>query len=692
MPYTFDPIPVGSVVLDSSTGNYYTDLGAGPGPLFPAPLLINLAAGFWVLYTDTPQTLNGRAIQLQALGDNGWYAIDIERNESDLPYTYITTIGLTINALRFRYTLENGCVYYSGDGATEPPIVPPAVCDVIPDFSVNGVVDVNELGLVAAGRWFIATNQFDITNAWSDHIGEITDTSASQTGTFTPVPDYGVVYDLGTTVYWWQTPNGPSPLFAPVTLTAGIGDYTLTSDWPDQSAAGTRSVIVEVEVDGNWQLFWSGYEFDLPQTIPFLGDITGVRIAYVYPDGCIYTVTGTLVADVPVEVDFTCDQIDYYTYRYSTYDAFLFTAPPGQTVTLTFAQGEMENSVECPVVIRGWSGTDTSGTSIPGLTNNFPNLNGVSGTSTGQYLYLEVDPACPMPDNLQTWLFGVQCAATGLPPGASAASTTDCGDYSFTVDVDIYDLGDSTTVGLSYSIDGDTPTVVPIDTPDIYTIGPFAVGAEVTIIIEHESDPLSNLMLGVFTDDGSCPILADPCAPEGAFKINGIGDLSDLPANPGLSGYAFLILSDVDNLGPSLGYQVGDLLGWNVSTSEWEIDSYQPGLWFTDNTIFVYSTGPGIQPYEGFPAAELTATGNNPNNFTLYLPAITAQNIPLNQNVALEVRLGNGPWQQVWTGTQQQLATPLPINVFPPFTVARMVYNYNECGYVAGVNIQLETD
>jgi len=403
MAWTYTTPPEGSVILASLTSTYYTNIGSGPGLLFPAPvitLVSALPALTYSLDSASPQTASNRTIQLQGFGPNGWYDLAAPTNEALLPVN-VNLAGLNFTGIRLKYTLADGCVYYSQDGSVVPPV---DVCDLVAAYSVEMVVDASQQGILPAGTYLIGSNQFGLSNEWADQVGSI----VNPDGSFTPLTsETQYIYDLQTTVFWNFVGGQVGPVFPPLTLTQGVGTYTITSDYAQHSASGNNNVVVEGEIDGLWQVIWMGLEYDFPQTIPITGVITQTRATYILPGPCQYVVDGTMVNPDTIDYNFDCTQINYLQYRYveaieAPYRSLLFTAPIGETVQLTFIAGEMaETGSGCEVVLRGYSGADDTGDPIPSLTGNFPSLVGVTGQSTTNQLYLEIESTCDMDPDLQ---------------------------------------------------------------------------------------------------------------------------------------------------------------------------------------------------------------------------------------------------------------------------------------------------
>lgn len=119
MPWNETIVGIGDTV--SVGGTLWTNLGNGPGHLFPAPdLVLTGPNATYSVNSAYPQTTSGRSFVLQGLGPNGWYALTPTKNENDLPFS-VNLTGLQFTDVRAMYTLENGCEYASAPAPTTPP-------------------------------------------------------------------------------------------------------------------------------------------------------------------------------------------------------------------------------------------------------------------------------------------------------------------------------------------------------------------------------------------------------------------------------------------------------------------------------------------------------------------------------------------------------------------------------------------
>lgn len=679
--YTYAAVPTNSIVFASETGLYYTNLGSGPGLLFPNPVLTQVLGAFWAVTTNSPQTEDGRQIQLQGLGPNGWYNLTAPYAEGS-PYPTVNLTGLVFTDVRFKYILANGCEDYSGNGTFIPPVVPPLPCTITPDFSVSMAVDANQQGLTGDGYFFIAKDQYGMGNEWAANVGSIV-TVIAGLYTYSPVAELQTVYAIDTLLYWRIIGGQPAPLFPSLTATqtASPTGYFLESDWINASAAGDRFMIVEALISSVWTIVWNGYEYDLPQQLPDLGPFDDLRVTYLI-NGCAYEVPGTAVTPDILTVETDCAVNEYLFYRYRSAvegnTSWLFhTTSPGETLTLLFIAG----GIDPAAVITIYDGQNNSAPPlmfISGVTD----LATITVASTQEYMYMEVsDGATGMTPDMATWWWQVGCTSGATSPTATVNVTEKCDEYQICLSVDVTSLGDSPTINIEYSVDGGVPAVIS----DIDTLGPVSLGcfdylSTVVVTLIYPDYPLANVVLGAFTGSGACE---NPCAPEGASKIDQAGDLADLPTPPPLDPWRYLVVSDVDGLDTFL---VGEVLEYNAGV--WSVDTSLPGVYSTDIPLQYWQTaGAGVQPYPLLPYFFLNPTGNSPNNFALSCPDVAAFAIPTNQPFSLQVRLGNGPWTEVHTGTLQQVIVPNLIPITTPFTSARVVLNYLTCGIVTGVQL-----
>lgn len=98
-------------------------------------------------------------------------------------------------------------------------------------------------------------------------------------------------------------------------------------------------------------------------------------------------------------------------------------------MTLTFVSGSID---EIGDVVRIYDGTDDRGTLL--ASSSVSDLTGITGTSTGPSIYMEVvsDGSNSCQDGNQTsWVVEIECTPGCTDPDGSVTVTTDCPNYQF---------------------------------------------------------------------------------------------------------------------------------------------------------------------------------------------------------------------------------------------------------------------
>lgn len=129
----------------------------------------------------------------------------------------------------------------------------------------------------------------------------------------------------------------------------------------------------------------------------------------------------------------------------------------------------------------------------------------VSWTAGDYYFYI---------DNFET--AQVNCTF----PEATVNVVEDCVNGTFTINVDVTDLGDATSLTLTN--DAGAPSV-PVTSTGVIPFGPVPVGTVVNLALEHDGDSDCNLDLGTFKD--TCPPINDECS--GAISLDVNPDLNN---------------------------------------------------------------------------------------------------------------------------------------------------------------------
>lgn len=426
-----------------------------------------------------------------------------------------------------------------------------------------------------------------------------------------------------------------------------------------------------------------------------IGDVIGVDATYAFtpsPGDVLYLSNGGgsywIVGDTPGEITLAAYQGVAQTFSFQTLQqglhTWLFTAPVGQQVLLSFWEGGMPITT----IIRLWSNTSATPPYIDG--GSYPTLPPAAFVSSGNNMFMEAEVGAF--GSGTPWVFSVQCVPANFFPSGGVASIDDCINLKFSISGEITDVGDSDggLVDVQYVYDGQVFTISGIGLADpFFTIGPFPYDAQVQVYIRHRNNPACDVFLGTFTNQGTCEIPDNPCLPEALLKVDYQGDLSELPPtpdNPAISN-TFYVVSDNTDIGT---FAPGDVLAWNVPNQEWEY------LLTVPEGAFIYG---GEQTVIGM-VGQFTVYGNGPSGpYNAFAPILVSPNpyavseadawririaevgdglVTTDRPVALQV-LSGGEWVQVWTGTEQQLGPVNLIEIPIPFTLTRAVYNYDTC-------------
>jgi hypothetical protein len=438
-----------------------------------------------------------------------------------------------------------------------------------------------------------------------------------------------------------------------------------------------------------------------------IGDIIDVDATYVStpPPGTVlylsngggaYYIVGTQPGEIILSPYQGVGQVYMFTQQPSSLQTWTFTSDdPAGTVTIEFIQGTMDANN----VIRVFDGTNDSGTSLG--SGNFPDLSNNMYTSLSPSIYMEAESDSDPTDTQTPWIFIVKCTSGFVQPSASALPSDNCVDYNFSIDIDIFDVGDSAggVVNIQYVVDGVVTTVAGVGT-GITTIGPFDYDDTVQVYIRNLTDPSADLWLGLFQSGGSCSVPPNPCLPDSTFKVDIVGDLSELPTpppNPMISE-VFYVLSDNTNIGT---FEVASILAWDIMSQSWGLLFVAPDGSFiygpmtvvagTIEQATIFGNGPG-GPYLAFAPI---LVGINPDvtgitdNFRIKIDVVENGQVTTDRPVKLQV-FSDGAWVDVWFGTEQMLNQWTPIGVTIPFTLTRSVYNYDTCAVEAAYIIDIQ--
>jgi subtilisin-like proprotein convertase family protein len=304
----------------------------------------------------------------------------------------------------------------------------------------------------------------------------------------------------------------PSATLSAVDQNCGAGTFTLDVDVT--STGSTPSVNIVYTVNGGTPVTVNAGVgvSTIPAAGSFAqGDVIDVEVR-TDDNGCVVEL-GEFTDNCPIQLVCGTTLPVNYCYKNNETKTWTFTTViPSETVTLTFVSGTID---EVGDVVRIYDGTDNSGTLL--ASSSVSNLAGLTATSTGQSIYMEVisDASNSCQDAGQTsWLFEVECTAGCTDPDGTVTQTTDCGTYTFSLDVEILSAGDALggTTSVSYTVNGGAATVIPgLVEFDVQPIGPFAIGDVVNVFLLHENDSNCDRNLGSFTQSTTFCFNDDPC-------------------------------------------------------------------------------------------------------------------------------------------------------------------------------------
>ena len=558
----------------------------------------------------------------------------------------------------------------------------------IPTYTVNAAVDASFQGSATPGEtYLIVSDNTSAGNTWASHVGEVTNIFL-----FTPLNEGEVVDVLSVPGFdrYWQRVGGLTVQMYPQVTVENTQLYplpwTVISDNPTSAATRFQPAVVEGLFGATWYPIWAGLEFQLAtlQTIDlsaFGAAPDDIRVNYFPTGGCPIVVGGNLINE-DIDTEITCDAENYYQYDYAdgATPTWTFTSPSG-SVSILFTQGSMPPGV----VLWIYDGPDNLSPVL--LAGNYPGLIGVFATAPSGTMFIEVIGSPSGTITPITWIFGMSCTTGSVRPTAAATPLTDCDEYNFVIDVEVLDAGDSPggLIDIQYKTVGSS-VVNTIENVSIFsgiqTLGPFPYGTQVEIYLIHLSDPLANVFLGIFTDDGLCA--TDPCLPDIFQRAEYAGDYADIGAIVGtpVNGNTFFVLTNSGGPSPA----PGDLMVYNGGTMEWQLLVSVPegayvfagtvaggSVFFEDTTYLQGNSGP-INYFQPISVAPNRLSTGPSDAWTIAI----INNANEGRNVLLDV-LVNGSWVTVWTGTESDLVSPINIQIDDAFTLTRTTYNYDTC-------------
>ncbi|MGV9012599.1 MAG: T9SS type A sorting domain-containing protein [Flavobacteriales bacterium] len=201
------------------------------------------------------------------------------------------------------------------------------------------------------------------------------------------------------------------------------------------------------------------------------------------------------------------------TYCYGNYDVHAWhwhSTTPLVGLGIHFSSGTIQGNFGFPYgeTLRIYDGPDnTSPLLYDQIGFNDVDLTGLQFISTQEDIYMELtsDGYGSCEDQSTTpWAFEVSCADCAAPVAAFSIET-DCAAFTYTVQVDITEMGTDAVIDILN--DGGAPPV-PATAVGTYTVGPFTAGTTVNLTLVDDANSLCNLYSGPLVNP-LCPTIVD---------------------------------------------------------------------------------------------------------------------------------------------------------------------------------------
>ncbi|SFN76215.1 Por secretion system C-terminal sorting domain-containing protein [Bizionia echini] len=276
-----------------------------------------------------------------------------------------------------------------------------------------------------------------------------------------------------------------------------------TSTIVEDCAAGTFMVNVDFTTVGDATSVSDGTtNYPISGTTAMAGPFatgTTQTLSVVHSDVvCDFTIGDFSYDDCPNIVTCGTPLNATYCYGISETTDFLYQSSDGSQLVVTFNAGQVENNWDELIIL------DSDGTTE--LYNGYGtagDLTGLTFTSSGDAITVRIQSdgstSCSS-EGYTPWDYDVVCLACTAGE-ATATVIEDCGASTYTIEVNVTNTGDATTI-----TDGTTPQTFT----GTVTFGPYAFGVDTTLDVEH-SDSVCDFTLGTYGFD-ACPPTNDDCA------------------------------------------------------------------------------------------------------------------------------------------------------------------------------------
>ncbi len=178
---------------------------------------------------------------------------------------------------------------------------------------------------------------------------------------------------------------------------------------------------------------------------------------------------------------------------------WLYISSDGSPLKIEFLGGYVGSSGTESFQV--WDGTSDAGTPAPPMGGNLTGYSFIAN-SGAIFIRLVTDAgAC----EAQSWYLPVQwrvgCKNCQDPLVSSFTVVEDCANHQYSVDVNIFNLGSSSSVSLDNNLGAASTTV---SSTGIHTVGPFPAGQTVVITVQNTDNPMCY--------SASTPLINAPCA------------------------------------------------------------------------------------------------------------------------------------------------------------------------------------
>jgi hypothetical protein len=339
------------------------------------------------------------------------------------------------------------------------------------------------------------------------------------TGTFTSAQNGGNGARGQVIVTW----NIPCPALNVTANACSNNTYTLNADVTTIGAGGSLAYSIDGVPQTPVSIPVAGV-YTLPPSGSFsvLEAVSWTLSSADTPTPCT-AVSGSYVSPCAFEVD--CNAVTQFNYCYGNNDTRIVrfqAADPLSTLTFRF----LSPSPIGPAPDFAWL-EESDFTFDYGGGDNIDLFSIGSWVTSGDVGQLRVESdgsvSCQDLGVVGGWTLEVLCTPNCTAPEGTATSVNDCANEQYSIDVVIDSPGDATTVGISYSVNGGTPTVMsdqPFST--IIPIGPFPINSNVLVSLIHEDEPLCNVSLPLNVRDpfDLCTPANDLCANAQVLTVN----------------------------------------------------------------------------------------------------------------------------------------------------------------------------